>query len=181
MRTSRIRTTAAAAATVAATLALTLSAAGGATAATGKAADVRACDGQEMSYTVLHRFPQQRGEHLLITAKNADSKPCWVTSYPSVMLGDSVNVLPHARKDAPGGSARITIKPGGKVYSAVNLFSDHVNTHTSESFSLAMRNEEGGTGPAAEQTSFGSDDTPSKFTWTEADVLNWNTAKPYDF
>ncbi|RKN77634.1 DUF4232 domain-containing protein [Streptomyces klenkii] len=150
---------------------------------TGKAAaaDVRACDGQEMSYSVLHRFPKQNGEHLLITAKNTDSKPCWVTSYPSVMLGDSVNVLPHSDKDAPGGNTRITVQPGGKVYSAVALFSGNVNTHTSEEFSVAMRDQTGDTGPAVEQTSFGSDGTPSKFTWTEASVLNWNTAKPYDF
>ncbi|GGX74901.1 DUF4232 domain-containing protein [Streptomyces hiroshimensis] len=154
----------------------------GAKAAPAKAVpDVRQCDGTEMSYSVLHRFPGERGEHLLITAKNTDAKPCWVTSYPSVMLGDSVNVLPHSGKDAPGGNTRITVRPGGKVYSAVALFSDNVNTHTSEDFSIAMRDHTGDTGPAAEQTSFGSDGTPSKFTWSEASVLNWNTAKPYDF
>ncbi|MFI9306609.1 DUF4232 domain-containing protein [Streptomyces triculaminicus] len=233
MRTSRIRTTAAAAATATAALALALTAVGGAMAATGgtdgavpramahhggsvtpkpfppgpsatpgvpnpsspahtpgavaakaaakPAADVRQCDGTEMSYSVLHRFPGERGEHLLITAKNTDAKPCWVTSYPSIMLGDSVKVLPHSGKDAPGGDTRITVQPGGKVYSAVALFSDNVNTHTSEDFSIAMRDRTGDTGPAVEQTSFGSDGTPSKFTWTDADVLNWNTAKPYDF
>ncbi|MEU8547205.1 DUF4232 domain-containing protein [Streptomyces roseoverticillatus] len=118
---------------------------------------------------------------MLITAKNTDAKPCWVTSYPSIMLGDSVNVLPHSGKDAPGGNTRVTVQPGGKVYSAVALFSGNVNTHTSEDFSIAMRDQTGDTGPATEQTSFGSDGTPSKFTWTDANVLNWNTAKPYDF
>ncbi|MEJ8654193.1 DUF4232 domain-containing protein [Streptomyces sp. MS1.AVA.3] len=143
--------------------------------------DTRQCRGDEISYSVLHRFPKQQGEHLLITARNADSKPCWVTSYPSVILGDTSNVLHHSPKDAPGGNTRITIKPGGKVYSAVNLFTDGAATHTSGSFSLALRDQTGDTGPATEQNAFDSKGVPSKFTWTSADVLNWNTTKPYDF
>ncbi|MCD9144933.1 DUF4232 domain-containing protein [Streptomyces albireticuli] len=141
----------------------------------------RACDGGEMSYSVLHRFPKQRGEHLLITATNADSKPCWVTSSPSVILGDTANVLPHSAKDAPGGTTRITVRPGGKVYSAVNLFTDGAPTRTAEDFSIAMRDLTGDTGPASELTSFDAKGIPSKFTWSDADVTNWNTAKPYDF
>ncbi|MER7399098.1 DUF4232 domain-containing protein [Streptomyces sp. NPDC000151] len=145
------------------------------------AAGTRQCDGDEMSYSVLHRFPKQQGEHLLITARNADSKPCWVTSYPSVILGNTSNVLPHSKKDAPGGNTRITVRPGGKVYSAVALFTDSAKTHTSSKLSLAMRDGTGDTGPATEQEAFNSKGKPSKFTWSDADVLNWNTAKPYDF
>ncbi|MFD0165466.1 DUF4232 domain-containing protein [Streptomyces decoyicus] len=161
-------------------------AASGPQAASGKvttvgSTDTRQCRGDEISYSVLHRFPKQQGEHLLITARNADSKPCWVTSYPSVILGDTSNVLHHSPKDAPGGNTRITIKPGGKVYSAVNLFTDGAATHTSGSFSLALRDQTGDTGPATEHDAFDSKGVPSKFTWTSADVLNWNTTKPYDF
>ncbi|REK86423.1 DUF4232 domain-containing protein [Streptomyces inhibens] len=141
----------------------------------------RPCNGDEMSYSVLHRFPKQQGEHLLITARNADSKPCWVTSYPSVILGDTSNVLRHSPKDAPGGSTRITVKPGGKVYSAVNLFTDSAKTHTSADLSLALRDQTGDTGPGTDQQAFDSKGVPSKFTWSSADVTNWNTAKPYDF
>ncbi len=143
--------------------------------------DTRQCHGDEISYSVLHRFPKQQGEHLLITARNADSKPCWVTSYPSVILGDTSNVLHHSPKDTPGGNTRITIKPGGKVYSAVNLFTESAATHTSGTFSLALRDQSGDTGPATEQDAFDSKGVPSKFTWTSADVTNWNTTKPYDF
>ncbi|MGY4974294.1 DUF4232 domain-containing protein [Streptomyces nigrescens] len=143
--------------------------------------DTRQCHGDEISYSVLHRFPKQQGEHLLITARNADSKPCWVTSYPSVILGDTSNVLRLSPKDAPGGNTRITLQPGGKVYSAVNLFTDSAATHTSGTFSLALRDQTGDTGPATEQDSFDGKGVPSKFSWTSADVTNWNTTKPYDF
>ncbi|QDQ11439.1 DUF4232 domain-containing protein [Streptomyces spectabilis] len=145
-----------------------------------RSTSVRQCDGTEMSYSVLHRFAKQRGEHLLITATNADSKPCWVTSYPSVMLGNSANVLRHSAKDAPGGTARITVKPGGKVYSAVNLFTGGGSSQTSADLSLALRDQTGDTGPGTDQQAFAKG-APSKFTWSSADVTNWNTAKPYDF
>ncbi|MBC3986586.1 DUF4232 domain-containing protein [Streptomyces sp. AC536] len=146
-----------------------------------RATSVRQCSGDEISYDVLHRFPKQLGEHLLVTAMNADSKPCWVTASPSVMLGDTVNVLPHSKKDAPGGTARITLKPGAKVYSAVNLFADGKKKRTSTELSLALRDQGGDTGPAVELNAFTSKGAVSKFTWSSADVTNWNTAKPYDF
>ncbi|QIB44418.1 DUF4232 domain-containing protein [Streptomyces aureoverticillatus] len=149
--------------------------------AKASAAGVRACDGQEMSYSVLHRFAKQRGEHLLITATNADSKPCYVTSYPSVMLGDTVGVLPHSGKDTPGGGKALVVKPGGKVYAAVNLFSDSARTHTSSDLSIAMLDHTGDAGPGAGTEAFDAKGVPSKFTWTSADVTNWNTAKPYDY
>ncbi|MFI8927453.1 DUF4232 domain-containing protein [Streptomyces sp. NPDC053474] len=153
----------------------------GAAVGAARSASVRQCDGTEMSYSVLHRFAKQRGEHLLITAVNADSKPCWVTSYPSVMLGNTVNVLGHSAKDAPGGTARVTVKPGGKVYSAVNLFADGPRSHTSSSLSLALRDGSGDTGPGTGQEAFDAKGVPSKFTWSSADVTNWNTTKPYGF
>ncbi|WP_328967142.1 DUF4232 domain-containing protein [Streptomyces sp. NBC_00239] len=140
-----------------------------------------ACTGDEMSYHVVHRFPKQPGEHLLISAKNADSKPCWVTSYPSVMLGDSTSVLAHSAKDAPGGSARITVRPGATVYAAVNLFADGSGNRTAGGLSLALRDQTGDSGPATEQDAFDAKDVPTKFTWASADVTHWNTAKPYDF
>ncbi|WJV47098.1 DUF4232 domain-containing protein [Streptomyces flavofungini] len=144
-------------------------------------AGMRACDGQEMSYSVTHRFAGQRGEHLLITATNADSKPCYVTSFPSVMLGDAVNVLRHSAKDTPGGGKALTVKPGGKVYAAVNLFTDGARTHTSTSLSIAMQDHTGDTGPGVGQEAFDAKGVPSKFTWSTADVTNWNPAKPYNF
>ncbi|GAA0499017.1 DUF4232 domain-containing protein [Streptomyces stramineus] len=192
MRTPRIRTAALTATTTAA-LALSLTAFTGSAGAEAKggvvlsgaarAADTgtRQCNGDEMSYSVLHRFAGQQGEHLLITATNADAEPCWVTSYPSVILGDTANVLGHSPKDAPGGATRVTVRPGGKVYSAVNLFTDDAAPHTALGFSIAMRDVTGDTGPATELDSFDEKDLPSKFSWSDADVTNWNTAKPYDF
>ncbi|MFD9792910.1 DUF4232 domain-containing protein [Streptomyces sp. NPDC059070] len=141
----------------------------------------RQCKGEEISFAVLHRFPKQNGEHLLITARNADSRPCWVTSYPSVMLGDTSTVLRHSTKDAVGGGARITLQPGGRAYSAVNLFSGGGRTHTTTGFSIALRDRTGDTGPATELDAFDAKGAVSPFTWSEADVTNWNTVKPYDF
>ncbi|MFE0131790.1 DUF4232 domain-containing protein [Streptomyces sp. NPDC059037] len=138
------------------------------------------CKGDEMSYSVLHRFPAEEGEHLLITATNADTKPCWVTSYPSVMLGDTTTVLPHSSKDADG-AAKVTVKPGGKVYSAVSLFTDGDKTNTSSKLSLALRDQTGDSGPGYDNEAFDGKGAPSEFTWDTAEVTNWNTEKPYDF
>lgn len=139
------------------------------------------CKGDEMSYSVLHRFPAEEGEHLLITAVNSDTKPCWVTSYPSIMLGDTTNVLPHSSKDAEGGIAKVTVEPGGKVYSAVALFTDGDKTNTSSQLSLALRDQTGDSGPGYDNEAFDGKGAPSEFTWDTAEVTNWNTAKPYDF
>ncbi|MEU5000186.1 DUF4232 domain-containing protein [Streptomyces sp. NPDC021622] len=145
------------------------------------AATAQPCKGDEMSYSVLHRFPAEQGEHLLITAVNAGTKPCWVTSYPSVMLGDTTDALPHTSKDADGGTAEVTIKPGGKVYSAVALFADGDQTHTSSKLSLALRDQTGDSGPGYDNEAFDGKGAPSEFTWDTAEVTNWNTEKPYDF
>ncbi|MGW7080479.1 DUF4232 domain-containing protein [Streptomyces sp. NPDC054866] len=150
-------------------------------AAPAHVATVQACKGDEISYSVLHRFPAEQGEHLLITATNADSKPCWVTSFPSVMLGSTSDVLPHSSKDAPGGTTRITVKPGGTIYSAVSLFAGDDRTHTSTDLSIALRDRTGDTGPGAGTGAFDAKGAPSEFTWSEAEVTNWNTTKPYDF
>ncbi|MBC9717252.1 DUF4232 domain-containing protein [Streptomyces sp. TRM66268-LWL] len=139
------------------------------------------CKGDELSISVLHRFPAEEGEHLLITAQNADSKACWVTSYPSVMLGDTATVLGHSADDAAGGTAKITVKPGGKVYSAVALFVDGESSHTSSALSIALRDQGGDTGPGYENGAADDQGGESEFTWDSAEVTNWNTEKPYNF
>ncbi|MEU8587438.1 DUF4232 domain-containing protein [Streptomyces sp. NPDC048664] len=137
------------------------------------------CRGDGMLLTAVHRFAGQQGDHLLVTASNAGTKPCWVTSYPAVKLGDvDAAALPHSKKDNPGGGKHITLQPGGKVYSAVNLFDYGAKHHTANSFALALRGADGHDGPF-----YSVDITGQKpqFSWNEADVLNWSTKKPYDF
>lgn len=146
----------------------------------GAKAATRPCRGDELLVTAVHRFAGQQGDHLLITASNAGTAPCWVTSYPAVKLGDDVGVptLPHSKKDAPGGDKHITLRAGDKVYSAVNLFDYGSKNHTERSFAMALRGADGHEGP------FYSVDVKGRkpqFSWNEADVLNWNTKKPYDF
>ncbi|KAB1984251.1 DUF4232 domain-containing protein [Streptomyces triticiradicis] len=157
-------------------------AAGGAQAIASKSTTAGAsqCRGDEMLVTAVHRFAGQQGDHLLLTAVNEGTKPCWVTSYPAVVLDwNTHNVaLPHSKKDAPGGDKRITLQPGGKVYSAVNLFDYGSEHHTAQALSFALRGEDGHPGPFYSVVSKGQN---QKFTWNEADVLNWNTKKPYDF
>ncbi|ARF52874.1 DUF4232 domain-containing protein [Streptomyces gilvosporeus] len=146
----------------------------------GTTAGTRQCRGDEMLLTAVHRFAGQQGDHLLVTASNEGTKPCWVTSYPAVKLGGDVDgaALPHAKKDNPGGDKHITLQPGGKAYSAVNLFDYGSKNHTAQSFALALRGADGHDGPFYSVDIKG--DKP-QFSWNEADVLNWNTKKPYDF
>ncbi|MFJ4584524.1 DUF4232 domain-containing protein [Streptomyces echinatus] len=142
-------------------------------------ADAQQCRGDEMLLTAVHRFAGQQGDHLLITASNEGTKPCWVTSYPAVKLGDVDGAaLPHSKKDNPGGDKHITLRPGDKVYSAVNLFDYGSKNHTAQSFALALRGADGRTGPFYSVDLKGQ---KPQFSWNEADVLNWNTEKPYDF
>ncbi|MGW2208777.1 DUF4232 domain-containing protein [Streptomyces sp. NPDC001781] len=150
------------------------------TAGKGTTAAVQQCRGDEMLVTAVHRFAGQQGDHLLVTASNEGSAACWVTSYPAVKLGGDVGsaTLPHSKKDAPGGGKHITLRPGAKVYSAVNLFDYGSKNHTARSFAIALRGADGSTGPFYSVDSKGQ---KPRFTWNEADVLNWNTRKPYDF
>ncbi|WP_329017838.1 DUF4232 domain-containing protein [Streptomyces sp. NBC_01601] len=146
----------------------------------GATAAARQCRGDEMLVTAVHRFAGQQGDHLLVTASNEGSTPCWVTSYPAVKLGGDVDAaaLPHSKKDNPGGDKHLTLAPGGKVYSAVNLFDYGSKHHTARSFAIALRGADGRTGPFYSVDAKGS---KPQFAWNEADVLNWNTEKPYDF
>ncbi|NEE05454.1 DUF4232 domain-containing protein, partial [Streptomyces sp. SID7499] len=157
-------------------------ASGGADQAASKGTTTAAaqCRGDEMLLTAVHRFAGQQGDHLLITASNEGTKPCWVTSYPTVKLGEDVDgaALPHSTKDKPGGDQHITLRPGAKVYSAVNLFAYGSQNHTARSFALALRGDDGRDGPLYSVDLKG--DKP-QFSWKEADVLNWSKEKPYDF
>ncbi|MFG2949826.1 DUF4232 domain-containing protein [Streptomyces adustus] len=147
---------------------------------TSTAAGAQSCRGDAMLVTAQHRFAGRQGDHLLLTAVNEGTKPCWVTSYPAVVLDwNTDNVaLPHSKKDASGGDQHITLKPGGKVYSAVNLYAYGSKHHTARSLAFALRGQDGRPGPFYSVVSKGQNQT---FTWTEADVLNWNATKPYDF
>ncbi|GFE07670.1 hypothetical protein Scani_39380 [Streptomyces caniferus] len=144
----------------------------------GTTAGAQQCRGDEMLLTAVHRFAGQQGDHLLVTASNKGTKPCWVTSYPSVKLGDDATALPHSKKDNPGGGQHLTLQPGGTAYSAVNLFDYGSKHHTAQSFALALRGADGHDGPSYSVALKG--DKP-QFSWSEADVLNWSAKKPYDF
>ncbi|OIJ68434.1 DUF4232 domain-containing protein [Streptomyces mangrovisoli] len=150
------------------------------TASKSTTALARQCRGDEMLVTAVHRFAGEQGDHLLLTAVNDGTKPCWVTSYPAVVLDwkSDDTALPHSKKDAPGGDKRITLQPGGTVYSAVNLFDYGSKNHTAQSLAFALRGEDGRRGPFYSVVSKGQN---QQFTWNEADVLNWNVKKPYDF
>ncbi|WP_413807682.1 DUF4232 domain-containing protein [Streptomyces sp. OE57] len=153
---------------------------GGSDEVTSKAttADAQQCRGDGMRITAVHRLAGQQGDHLLITASNASAEPCWVTSYPAVKLGDDGAVLPHSKKDNPGGDKQITLQPGGTVYSAVNLFDYGSENQTAQSFAMALRGADGHDGPFYSVATKGE---KPQFSWNEADVLNWSTEKPYDF
>ncbi|MGX1541563.1 DUF4232 domain-containing protein [Streptomyces adustus] len=150
----------------------------GKAASKGTTAAARQCRGDEMLVTALHRFAGEQGDHLLVTASNTSTTPCWVTSYPAVRLGDDGASLPHSKKDVPGGDKHLTLQPGGKVYSAVNLFDYGSKNQTATSLAIALRGADGHTGPFYSVVLKGQQ---PQFSWNEADVLNWNVKKPYDF
>ncbi|MEU1662517.1 DUF4232 domain-containing protein [Streptomyces sparsogenes] len=141
-------------------------------------AGAQQCRGDEMLVTAVHRFAGQQGDHLLVTASNQGTKPCWVTSFPAVRLGDDSLELPHSKKDNPGGDKHITLQPGGKAYSAVNLFDYGSRHQTAQSLAIALRGADGHESPYYSVVMKGQ---KQQFSWNEADVLNWNTQKPYDF
>ncbi|MGY1434007.1 DUF4232 domain-containing protein [Streptomyces reniochalinae] len=146
----------------------------------GTTSGTQQCRGDEMLVTAVHRFAGQEGDHLLLTASNEGGKPCWITSYPAVKLGGDVDsaALPHAKKDDPSGGERVTLQPGDKAYSAVNLFDYGSKSHTADAFAIALRGADGEVGPFYSVDSKGE---KPQFSWNEADVLNWNTEKPYNF
>ncbi|MFE6777514.1 DUF4232 domain-containing protein [Streptomyces sp. NPDC057702] len=144
-------------------------------------AEVQQCVGDELMVAAEHRLAGEQGDHLRITASNTGDKPCWVTSYPSVKLGDDFDhpaPLPHSKKDRPGGGERITLTPGVPVYSAVNLFDYGTDHRSATSFAMALRDTNGQTQPYYSVDAKGEQ---PEFSWNEADVLNWSTEKPYDF
>ncbi|MEU9444173.1 DUF4232 domain-containing protein [Streptomyces sp. NPDC048304] len=142
-------------------------------------ADAQPCRGDELLVTAVHRFAGQQGDHLLLTAVNEGTKPCWVTLYPAVVLDWNVDnvALPHSKKDNPGGDKRITLRPGGTAYSAVNLFDYGSKNRTAQSLAFALRGADGHNGPFYSVVMKGQ---KQQFSWNEADVLNWSTKKPYD-
>ncbi|GAA3183707.1 MULTISPECIES: DUF4232 domain-containing protein [Streptomyces] len=143
----------------------------------GGSAGVGQCVGDELLVTAEHRFADQQGDHLLLTASNEGSKPCTVTSYPSVKIDGEGATLPLSKK-AEGGGQPIMLRPGGKVYSAVNIFDYGKDNKTGSGLSVALRDSNGHEKPAYSVNVKGEKPT---FTYNEADVLNWNAKKPYDF
>ncbi|GAA3196830.1 MULTISPECIES: DUF4232 domain-containing protein [Streptomyces] len=93
-------------------------------------------------------------DELLLTASYEGSKPCTVTSYPSVKIDGEGATWPLSKK-AEGGGQPIMLKPGGKVYSAVNIFDYRKDNKTGPGLSVALRDNNGqwraprGAGPAA--------------------------------
>ncbi|WP_275467422.1 DUF4232 domain-containing protein [Streptomyces noursei] len=133
-----------------------------------------------MMLTETHRFADQQGDRLLITASNDGDKPCWITAYPDVKIDDQVPSLPHSKKDGPVSAKHITLRPREKqkVYSAVSLFAYNSGNHKGNSISLALRGDDGTAIPYYGVVPKGP---TQPFTWNQADVLNWSTEKPYNF
>ncbi|MFF9479469.1 DUF4232 domain-containing protein [Streptomyces sp. NPDC014733] len=143
----------------------------------GEASGVEECVGDELLVTAEHRLADQQGDHLLLTAVNKSDKPCLITSYPSVKINGEGTTLPLSKK-AEGGHQEIAVRPGGKVYSAVNLFDYGKDNRTGSGLSVALRGRDGQEKPAYSVDVKGE---KPQFTYNEADVLNWNAEKPYDF
>lgn len=64
------------------------------------------------------------------------------------------------------------------MYSAVNLFDYGSRHQTAQSLAIALRGADGHQNPYYSVVMKGE---KQRFSWNEADVLNWSTEKPYDF
>ncbi|MFH8729272.1 DUF4232 domain-containing protein [Streptomyces termitum] len=147
--------------------------------AAGSNSSAEPCKGEELSIGVEYVRPEQEGQRLSISARNADSKPCWVVSYPSVMLGDSTTVLGHSGQDTASGTKRIVLQPRSTAYAEVFLVpgESKAEEQSSSDLSIALRDQTGDTGPGMENGATTADGAVAVFRWKTAEVTNWHTRK----
>ncbi|MBO1333552.1 DUF4232 domain-containing protein [Streptomyces sp. VRA16 Mangrove soil] len=139
------------------------------------------CRTASLSYTLTRRFPEQQGDHLLITAVNKSGSACTVQKFPVVTPGDANGDVPLSKKDEQPAQP-ILVKAGGTVYSALPVYQDikaEDDYFTSIRLSLQMNDVDNSSGVVTLKTPGEVEYAGKKADGIE--VLSWNTKKPYDF
>ncbi|MFI7339137.1 DUF4232 domain-containing protein [Streptomyces sp. NPDC050085] len=139
------------------------------------------CKVGSLSYTLTRRFPEQQGDHLLITAVNKSGSACTVQKFPVVTPGEANGDVPLSKKDEQPAQP-ILVKPGGTVYSALPVFQEtkaEDDYFTSIRLSLYMNNSDDSAASVTLKTPGEVEYAGKRADGIE--VLSWNTKKPYDF
>ncbi|NEB82462.1 DUF4232 domain-containing protein [Streptomyces sp. SID14478] len=135
-----------------------------------------ACTVHSLAYTLTRRFPEQQGDHLLITAVNTSGSACTVRRFPFVTPGGAHGHVPVAKDDEQPAQP-VLVPAGGTVYSALPVFQESKaedSSFTSLRLSLYATD------------AFVTLKTPGEVEYAAEradgiEVLSWNTKKPYDF
>ncbi|MER6105607.1 DUF4232 domain-containing protein [Streptomyces sp. NPDC001832] len=92
--------------------------------------------------------------HLLLTATNTASRPCYAYHAPALRFDDAQAAFPVLRDSKP--QAVVTLQPGESAYASIGLFgeSDGKDLNKSEHLTVYFtgRNDSGSTGSPAELT-----------------------------
>ncbi|MFF9566974.1 DUF4232 domain-containing protein [Streptomyces sp. NPDC014685] len=90
--------------------------------------------------------------HLLLTATNTGSRPCYAYNAPALRFDDAQSVFPVLRSSVP--QAVVTLEPGQSAYAGIGLFGESDGKDLYEGTDLTVyftpRNNSGSTGSPTE-------------------------------
>ncbi|MYW68864.1 DUF4232 domain-containing protein [Streptomyces sp. SID8379] len=139
------------------------------------------CKVTSLSYTLKRRFPEQQGDHLLITAVNTSGSACTVQKFPVVTPGGANGDVPVAKDDVRPAQP-LLVPAGGTVYSALPVYQEtkaEDDYFTSIRLSL-VRNDADASGASVTLKTPGEVEYAGKRA-DGIEVLSWNPKKPFDF
>jgi predicted small secreted protein len=132
-----------------------------------------------LDYSLKRENPEQQGDHLLITAVNRSATACTVQKFPVVTPGEANGDAPLAKDDQQPAQP-IVVRPGGTVYSAINVYQEtkaEDDYFTSIRLSL-VRNNSDDSSESVKLVTPGEVEYAGKRA-DGIEVLSWNTKRPY--
>lgn len=132
-----------------------------------------------LDYSLKRENPEQQGDHLLITAVNRSATACTVQKFPVVTPGEANGDAPLA-KDDQRPAQPIVVRPGGTVYSAINVYQEtKAEDDYFKSIRLSLvRNNSDDSGESVKLVTPGEVEYAGKRA-DGIEVLSWNTERPY--
>ncbi|MFE5687890.1 DUF4232 domain-containing protein [Streptomyces sp. NPDC056512] len=132
-----------------------------------------------LDYSLKRENPEQQGDHLLITAVNRSATACTVQKFPVVTPGEANGDAPLA-KDDQRPAQPIVVRPGGTVYSAINVYQEtKADDDYFKSIRLSLvRNNSDDSGESVKLVTPGEVEYAGKRA-DGIEVLSWNTERPY--
>ncbi|MFF1590043.1 DUF4232 domain-containing protein [Streptomyces sp. NPDC058286] len=132
-----------------------------------------------LDYSLKRENPEQQGDHLLITAVNRSATACTVQKFPVVTPGEANGDAPLAKDDQQPAQP-IVVRPGGTVYSAINVYQEtKAEDDYFKSIRLSLvRNSSDDSGESVKLVTPGEVEYAGKRA-DGIEVLSWNTTRPY--